>query len=71
MLRIKKYVKVSDIDEAYELNQKKRNIIIGGMHWLKMGDRQVNTAIDLSDLGLDTIEETEDFFEIGCMTTLR
>ena len=71
MLRIKKYVKVSDIDVAYELNQKKRNIIIGGMHWLKMGDRQVNTAIDLSDLGLDTIEETEDFFEIGCMTTLR
>lgn len=71
MLRIREYVRVSSIDEAYELNQKKNNVIIGGMHWLKMGDRQVNTAIDMSGLGLDTIAETDDSFEIGCMVTLR
>ena len=71
MLQIQKYVKVQSIEEAYELNQKKNNIIVGGMHWLKMGSRNVGTAIDLSGLGLDQIVETEDAFEIGCMVTLR
>lgn len=71
MIQIKQYVKVSSLDEAYELNQKKSNVIIGGMHWLKMGSRMAGTAIDLSGLGLDTIVETDDAFEIGCMVTLR
>ena len=59
------------LEQAYELNQKKRNCIIGGMLWLKMGSRMVPTAIDLSNLGLNTIEENEEEFSIGCMTTLR
>lgn len=71
MLQIKQYVKVQSIEEAYELNQKKNNVIVGGMHWLKMSSRMVGTAIDLSGLGLDSIVETEDAFEIGCMVTLR
>lgn len=71
MLKIKSYVKVKSIDEAYELNQKKTAIVLGGMVWLKMGNRNISTAIDLSGLGLDTIQETEDEFVIGCMTPLR
>ena len=71
MIQIKQYVKVKSLDEAYELNQKKNNVIIGGMHWLKMSKRMTGIAIDLSGLGLDQITETEDAFEIGCMTTLR
>lgn len=71
MLQIKDYVKVSSLDEAYSLNQKKNNVIIGGMHWLKMSRASVGTAIDLSGLGLDEITETEESFEIGCMTSLR
>ena len=71
MLQIKNYIKVSSIDEAYELNQKKSNVIIGGMHWLKMSTASVGTAIDLSGLGLDQIVETDDAFEIGCMVSLR
>lgn len=31
----------------------------------------INTAIDLSDLSLNEIEETDKEFKIGCMTTLR
>ena len=50
MLQIKQYVKVTSLDEAYELNQKKNNVIIGGMHWLKMSSKSVGTAIDLSGL---------------------
>lgn len=71
MLQIREYIRASSLDEAYELNQKKSNIIIGGMHWLKMGNRRVNAAVDLSGLGLDEITETEDDFEIGCMVSLR
>lgn len=71
MLQIKEYVKVKSLEEAYELNQKKNNVIIGGMHWLKMSRASVGTAIDLSGLGLDKIVENEDSFEIGCMVSLR
>lgn len=71
MIQIKQYVKVNSLDEAYELNQKKSNVIIGGMQWLKMSKRMTGTAIDLSGLGLDQIVETDDAFEIGCMVTLR
>ena len=41
------------------------------MIWLKMENINVGTAIDLSGLGLDTIEETEGSFSIGAMVTLR
>lgn len=71
MIKIKEYVKVKSLEEAYELNQKKSSCIIGGMLWLKMSDRNVGTAIDLSGLSLDKAEETEEEFVIGCMTSLH
>ena len=71
MLRIREYRRVESLEEAYELNQKKTNRIIGGGLWMKIGDRNLMTAIDLSGLGLDQISETEDEFVIGCMTPLR
>jgi len=71
MLQIKEYVKVDSLEQAYELNQKRNNVIIGGMHWLKMMTKNIGTAIDLSGLGLDQIVETEEAFEIGCMCSLR
>ena len=33
MLKIKSYVKVNSIEEAYELYQKKTAIVLGGMVW--------------------------------------
>ena len=71
MYTIQNYVKVKSLEEAYELNQKKTSKIIGGGMWVRLGKRNIGTAIDLSDLGLDKIEETEDAFIIGCMTSLR
>ena len=71
MLNIQNYKKVESIEEAYELNQKKANRIVGGMMWMRMGDNRINTAIDMSGLGLDKIEETDEEFKIGCMTSLR
>lgn len=71
MLKIKEYVKAESLEQAYELNQKKTNCVIGGMLWLKMITRNVQKAIDLSGLGLDQIEENENEFSIGAMVTLR
>ncbi len=71
MMTIKNYVRAQSLEEAYTLNQSRRNKLIGGMVWLKMTSLSVNTAIDLCDLHLDTIEETDTEFSIGCMTTLR
>ncbi len=71
MLKIANYVRAQSLEEAYTLCQKRNNVILGGMLWLKMQNRSVNTAIDLCDLGLDTIEETQDSFSIGAMVSLR
>ncbi len=71
MLNIQIYKKVESLEEAYELNQKRTNRIIGGMMWLRMGQARIQTAIDMSGLGLDTIEETQEEFKIGCMVSLR
>ena len=71
MLNIQNYKKVESIEEAYELNQKKANRIVGGMMWMRMGDNRINTAIDMSGLGLDKIEETDEEFKIGCMVGVQ
>ena len=71
MMTIREYKRAESLEEAWQLNQKKQNRILGGMIWLKMETINVGTAIDLSGLGLDTIEETEDSFSIGAMVTLR
>ena len=71
MITIQKYVRAQSLEEAWQLNQAKRNRIVGGMLWLRLGRGGVGTAIDLSDLGLDKIEETGEGFSIGAMATLR
>lgn len=71
MFTIDKYVVAESLEQAYELNKNRRNVIIGGMLWLKMGRKKIGTAIDLSALGLNSIEEDDDSFKIGCMCTLR
>lgn len=71
MLEIQNLVKVESLEQAWELNQKKNNRIIGGMMWMRLGESRIHTGIDLSGLGLDKIEETAEEFRIGCMVTLR
>ena len=71
MITIQNYVRAQSLEEAWQLNQKRRNRIVGGMLWMKMSRGSIATAIDLCDLGLDKIEETEEEFSIGAMVTLR
>lgn len=71
MITIQKYVRAQSLEEAWQLNQNKRSRILGGMLWLRLGKGSVGTAIDLCDLGLNTIEETGEQFSIGAMVSLR
>lgn len=71
MFTIHHYVLAQSLQEAYDLNQNTGSAVLGGTLWMKLGGRAIETAIDLSALGLDKIEETEDSFRVGCMTTLR
>lgn len=71
MLTIKEYVRPQTLEEAWELCQKRTNVVLGGMLWLKMQNRNVHTAIDLCDLGLDHVHLEEDGWHIGAMVSLR
>ena len=58
MLTIREYKQAATLEEAWQLNQKRPNRVLGGMLWMRLSKGNVQTAIDLSALGLDTIEET-------------
>ena len=70
VLTIQNYVRAGSLEEAYALCQKKNNVVLGGMLWLKMQRETAwDTAIDLSGLGLDQIEETDSEYRLGAMVT--
>lgn len=71
LITIKKYVRAESLEQAYQLNQKRSNRILGGMLWMKMSSNTVQCAIDLSDVISREIDEREDSFVIGAMTPLR
>jgi probable selenate reductase FAD-binding subunit len=71
-MQIAQYTKAQSLTEAWELHQKRHSVILGGCCWLRLSpQRMIQHAIDLSALGLDTIEETDGEFRIGAMTSLR
>ena len=71
VFRAEDYVKVRDLEEAYELCQKRSSLVVGGMVWMKMTSLTKRVIVDLSGLGLDQIEENQEEFRIGCMCSLR
>ncbi len=71
MLTINNYVRPKTIEEAHDYAVKPKSVILGGMLWLKMMNREVDYAIDLSDLNLDQIEVKDDEIHIGAMVNLR
>ena len=71
MARYRSYVQAQSLQEAYDLNQKKSSVIVAGNMWLRMCGLNKQTAIDLSLLWLDRIEETQDAFVLGAMVSLR
>ena len=59
MISAKQYLLAQSCEEAYGAHQKRTANIVGGMCWLKMGKRQMQTLMDLSALGLDEIAVTK------------
>ena len=70
-MTFKEYVLPASLEEAWQLNQKRSNRILGGTLWMKMSSRPFHTAIDLSALPLHDIEDADGEFRIGCMVTLH
>ena len=65
-------VRPETLETAYQiLSDKRNNTILGGCAFLKLGSKRIGTAIDLSNLNLSYIKETDGFIEIGGMTSLR
>lgn len=72
MFTVMEMVQPKMVDEAYEiLTKRKNNQVIGGSAWLRMGSKRIGTAVELSQLNLDYIKESEEYIEIGAMTTFR
>lgn len=71
MIQIKDYAWPQSLEEADRLLGASRNAaVIGGGAYLRLGSRNISTAIDLGRLGLDAVEESEDGFVLGAMVTL-
>lgn len=72
MFSITELARPETIEEAYRiLTARPNNAVLGGGAFLRLCSHRIGTAIDLSRLGLDMIEEQEDFIRIGAMTTFR
>ena len=41
MITIQKYVRAQSLEEAYQLNQSKRNRIVGDMMWMRLDRKSV------------------------------
>ena len=71
MATFRNYVIAQSLEEAYALNQKRSSAVVAGNMWLRMCGRACQTAIDISQLGLDGIEESQEAFTVGAMVSLR
>lgn len=71
MYTARNYIKAQSLAQAYELNQRRANAILGGGCWMRMGERMYDTLIDLSGLGLDQIQDRGEEAALGAMVTLR
>jgi len=71
-MKAKSFQRVSSLEEAYKLlKESPRNKIVAGGLWLKKGNADAETLIDLSLLGLDKIEDKKNYVEVGAMVTQR
>ena len=69
MIRIKRYVRVKNLDEAYKIMQESSNyILLGGFTFSRLSDRTVDVAIDLQDSGIKFIREDDEWIEVGGAT---
>ncbi len=72
MFTIEELARPQTLDEAYAiLTARPENVVLGGCAFLRMGNRKIATAVDLSRLSLDYIREADGWLELGAMATFR
>lgn len=71
-MKVKTYYQATSLQDAYDvLVSDSKNAIIGGGLWMKKSNSKVNCLIDLSNVGLDKIEEDGEYIKVGSMVTQR
>ena len=71
-LRANNYYKAKSLEDAYaKLQENPMNAIIAGGLWMKKTGLSYETLIDLSELGLDKINEKNGYIHVGAMVSLR
>lgn len=63
----------SSLEEACQLlsSDPRNHVALGGGCWLRLGNRRIRKAVDLSRLGLDYIREEQGWLVLGAGATLR
>jgi len=71
-MKVNGLFKPKTLDEAYhKLTEHSKNVVMAGGAWLRLSNRTVEEAIDLSVLPLSYVKDRGDVVEIGSMTTLH
>lgn len=71
-MKFKDYKSPTSFEAALKiLKDDKNSVILGGTTLLRLSNRNYSTAIDLSNLDLDFIRETDNEIQIGAYTSLR
>jgi len=70
-MKFKNLLKPATPEEALTYAKLPNTVVLGGAMWVRMQKRTFDNAVDLSLLGLDKIEKTDEGLKIGAYVTLR
>lgn len=70
-MQIDQCIRPSTLNEAAQLLSEPGSLVLGGGAWTRLTSKKVPLALELSRLGLDSIDEKENEITLGAMTTLR
>ena len=72
MFTVRELERPASVEAAYEkLLAGADNAVLAGCAYLRLGNKKIDTGIDLSVLRLDYVTETTDELELGAMVSLR
>lgn len=70
-MNIKQVLVPESLEMAYQhLIESRKNMILGGGAWIKISVKEIDQLITLDKIGLNEVIESNDFIEIGALTTL-
>ncbi len=71
-MKINEFYQPITLDDAYEkLVENSNNQVMGGGAWMKLSGANIDTLIQLGNLGLGNISETQDKLIFGAMVSLH